>query len=410
MISEYKIPEPLEKGILRAKNGVYVFKDGTIRFDLTDVPMTHFRPREVAVSVENLRKLGYVKDYLGRDLTDPEQILELQVQDVIIPFRGIDYFIKSAKFVDELLEKFYNMPAFYKVKTKEDLLGHLVLGLAPHTSAAIVGRIIGFNNANVGFAHPYYHAAKRRNCDGDEDALLLMMDALLNFSRKYLPEKRGGKMDAPLVVSTFLDPKEIDDEAHKMEVVDHYPLELYEATWKGKSPSDVKIPTVADLLNTDPYSGLNFTHDTYDFTGPVLQTRYVKLGSMTDKANAQLKVAEKIRAVDVKEVAELVVNSHLLRDTYGNLRAFSTQKFRCVKCNASYRRVPLTGVCGKCGGKLLLTVSEGSVRKYLDLSIAICDKYGASDYMKQRLQLLKRYIDSLFTNDLSKQVSLSDYM
>lgn len=410
MISEFKIPEPLEKGILRAKNKVYVFKDGTIRFDLTDVPMTHFRPREVAVSVENLRKIGYVKDYLGRELTDPEQLLELQVQDVIIPFNGIDYFIRSAKFVDELLEKFYGMPPFYNIQTKEGLLGHLVLGLAPHTSAATVGRIVGFNNATVGFAHPYYHAAKRRNCDGDEDALLLMLDTLLNFSRKYLPEKRGGKMDAPLVVSTFLDPKEIDDEAHKMEVVDHYPLDFYEATWKGKSPSDVKIPIVAGLLNTNPYSGLNFTHDTYDFTGPVLQSRYVKLGSMSDKANAQLKVAEKIRAVDATEVAELVINSHLLRDTYGNLRAFSTQKFRCVKCNASYRRVPLTGVCGKCGGKLLLTVSEGSVRKYLEISIAICEKYGTSDYMKQRLQLLKRYIDSLFTNDLSKQVSLSDYM
>ena len=410
MISEFKIPEPLEKGILRAKNKVYVFKDGTIRFDATDVPLTHFRPREVAVSVENLTKLGYVKDYLGCDLTHPEQILELQVQDVILPFNGIEYFVRSTKFVDELLQKFYEMPAFYNVECKEDLLGHLVLGLAPHTSAATVGRIVGFNNANVGFAHPYYHAAKRRNCDGDEDALLLMMDTLLNFSRKYLPEKRGGKMDAPLVVSTFLDPKEIDDEAHKMEVVDHYPLDFYEATWNGKSPSDVKIPIVAGLLNTNPYSGLNFTHDTYDFTGPVLQTRYVKLGSMEIKAYAQLKVAEKIRAVDATEVAELVINSHLLRDTYGNLRAFSTQKFRCVKCNASYRRVPLTGICSKCGGKLLLTVTEGGVRKYLEISIALSDKYGTSDYMKQRLQLLKKYIDSLFTNDLSKQVSLSDYM
>ena len=217
-------------------------------------------------------------------------------------------------------------------------------------------------------------------------------------------------MDAPLVVSTFLDPKEIDDEAHKIEVVDHYPLDFYEATWSGKSPSDVKIPIVAGLLNTNPYSGLNFTHDTYDFTGTVLQTRYVKLGSMEIKAYAQLKVAEKIRAVDATEVAELVINSHLLRDTYGNLRAFSTQKFRCVKCNASYRRVPLTGICSKCGGKLLLTVTEGGVRKYLEISIALSDKYGTSDYMKQRLQLLKKYIDSLFTNDLSKQVSLSDYM
>ena len=33
MISESKLPEPLEKGILRAKNEVFTFKDGTIRHD-----------------------------------------------------------------------------------------------------------------------------------------------------------------------------------------------------------------------------------------------------------------------------------------------------------------------------------------------------------------------------------------
>ncbi|OQX76697.1 MAG: hypothetical protein B6D61_08385, partial [Bacteroidetes bacterium 4484_249] len=34
--------------------------------------------------------------------------------------------------------------------------------------------------------------------DGDEDAVMLLLDALLDFSVSFLPEKRGGKMDAPL--------------------------------------------------------------------------------------------------------------------------------------------------------------------------------------------------------------------
>ena len=38
MISELKLPEPLEKGILRSKNEVFTFKDGTIRHDSTDLP------------------------------------------------------------------------------------------------------------------------------------------------------------------------------------------------------------------------------------------------------------------------------------------------------------------------------------------------------------------------------------
>ena len=217
-------------------------------------------------------------------------------------------------------------------------------------------------------------------------------------------------MDAPLVISTILDPKEVDDEAHKMEISDHYPLELYEGSWLQKNPSEIKVATVAALLDGNPFEGIRYSHETGNITGPVLQTRYTRLTTMEEKVNAQLKVAEKIRAVDVREVAELIINSHFLRDTYGNLRAFSSQKFRCVKCNETYRRVPLSGKCTKCGGKLLLTVSEGTITKYLDISIAISDKYGAADYLKQRLQMLKKDIDSLFTNDLSKQMGLSDFM
>lgn len=65
MISEYKIPEPIEKGLLRALNDVYVFKDGTVRFDATNVPLTHFKPIEIETSIETLKRLGYEKDHNG---------------------------------------------------------------------------------------------------------------------------------------------------------------------------------------------------------------------------------------------------------------------------------------------------------------------------------------------------------
>jgi len=41
------------------------------------------------------------------------------------------------------------------------------------------------------YAHPLWHAAKRRNCDGDEDAIMLALDPLLNFSKTYLPQQSG---------------------------------------------------------------------------------------------------------------------------------------------------------------------------------------------------------------------------
>ena len=410
MISKFKIPEPLEKGILRAKHDVYVFKDGTSRFDATDAPLTHFKPKEIGVSLEKLKELGYEKDYLGNPLENEDQIVELKIQDVIIPENAAKYLFRVSKFIDDLLERFYGLERYYNLDGPKDLVGHLIIGLAPHTSAGIFGRIIGFTKANVCFAHPFWHAAKRRNCDGDEDTIMLALDVLLNFSLKYLPEKRGGRMDAPLVVSTILDPKEVDDEAHKMEIITSFPREFYLKTLEGANPSEVNIKITKDILDNEVHSGFLFTHDTSDINGNILKSKYLTLKSMDEKVDAQLKVAEKIRAIDEREVAELIINSHFLRDTYGNLRAFSKQRFRCSNCNQSYRRVPLYGKCKKCGGKLLLTVTEGSITKYLDASIRIANKYNCSEYMKQRLELLRREIKNLFTNELSKQVGLAEFM
>ncbi|ASJ05501.1 DNA-directed DNA polymerase II large subunit [Thermococcus barossii] len=400
MTSGFKMAEPLEKGLLRAKNDVYVFKDGTIRFDATDAPITHFKPREIGTSVEKLRELGYTHDFEGKPLERDDQILELKVQDVILPYEAGKYLLKVARFIDDLLEKFYGLPRFYNAEKMEDLVGHLVIGLAPHTSAGIIGRIIGFSDVLVGYAHPYYHAAKRRNCDGDEDAVMLLLDALLNFSKYYLPEKRGGKMDAPLVVTTRLDPREVDSEVHNMDVVRYYPLEFYSATYEMKSPKEIKfIERVEDRLGKpEMYEGLKFTHDTDDIgLGPKMSL-YKQLGDMVEKVERQLALAERIRAVDEHHVAETIINSHLVPDLRGNLRSFTRQEFRCVKCNTKYRRPPLTGKCPKCGGKIVLTVSKGAIEKYLPTAKMLVTKYSVLDYTRQRICLTEKDIKSLFEN------------
>ena len=117
LTNEDKMPEILEKGILRAKYGLSVYKDGTIRFDGTNAPLTHITPAEVGVSVEKLRSLGYSYDVYGRELTDANQVLELKIQDVVIPFKAGEYFIQIAEFIDNLLERFYKLPKFYNIKT-----------------------------------------------------------------------------------------------------------------------------------------------------------------------------------------------------------------------------------------------------------------------------------------------------
>jgi DNA polymerase II large subunit len=77
MTNEDKTPEIVEKGILRAKYDLSVYKDGTIRFDATNVPLTHIKPGEVAVSVQKMIQMGYTHD-IHMPLTDSNPDLELK--------------------------------------------------------------------------------------------------------------------------------------------------------------------------------------------------------------------------------------------------------------------------------------------------------------------------------------------
>jgi DNA polymerase II large subunit len=584
VISRERTVEAMEKGILRAVQDIFVFKDGTTRFDMIDLPLTHIRPDEVKVSVEKLRSLGYVKDTFGYDLQNGKQVLELRPQDLLISDSCADYMIKVAQFIDDLLTKLYGLPPFYKVKSRDDLIGHLVIGLAPHTSAGVLARIVGFTSANVGYAHPFFHAAKRRNCfygdtlievsdgrqwktmpirtfvlenfdisrpeldrlgtyysdpahpgftrsvdtggvlhirkitsvsihrapktlirfvtgrgrevtvtpehamliwdtgylrkcmamelkvgdavpvfegmcvitdriatvdlvpapedrvycltvsddhtvvangiftgqcDGDEDCIMLLLDGLLNFSRSFLPQTRGGSMDAPLVLTSRIDPAEIDKEALNVDVGSSYPLEMYEAALTYAKAKDVEplIDRVERRIGTPAQlEGFHYTHDTSDISAGPLESMYTQLKSMTEKLEAELVLAEKIRAVDEDDVAERVLNTHFIRDLMGNLSAFSKQKFRCTKCNTSYRRMPLAGKCTKfkgkgiCNGNIIPTVHEGSVKKYLEMSKNICRKYKVSEYTKQRVEVLDLAINSTFGEEKQQQLGLADFM
>ncbi|MEE9152102.1 MAG: DNA polymerase II large subunit, partial [Thermoplasmata archaeon] len=413
MISKHKTPEPLEKGILRAKHEVFVFKDGTIRFDMTDVPVTHVRPSEIGLNVEKAKELGYIEDHTGNPLENEEQLIELKPQDIIPSIKCGEYFVKVSKFIDDILVKFYGLESFYNAFVPEDLIGHLVVGLAPHTSGGVLARIIGYTTAQVGYAHPFFHAAKRRNCDGDEDCVMLLLDGLIDFSRAYLPKSRGGLMDAPLVLSTRINPDEIDKEAHNLDVLFRYPLEFYEATMRYSNPKEVEgiMDLVAGRIgNEDQYEGFGFTHDTKNIGEGPEQSAYKTLKTMIDKMEGQLSLASKIRAVDTDDVVARVINSHFLPDMIGNLRRFSTQQVRCTKCNKKYRRMPLSGKCTGCGGNLTLTVHEGSVKKYLKVSKEIMESYDISNYTRQRIRLMDGAIASLFENEKVKECKLEDFL
>ncbi|MGD0688894.1 MAG: DNA polymerase II large subunit [Candidatus Bathyarchaeia archaeon] len=415
LTNDAKAPEPLEKGLLRAKHDVSVFKDGTVRFDATNAPLTHFKPAEVGVEVEKLQALGYNVDMNGEPLKSAEQCCALKVHDIIVTEQCGDYFVRVAKFLDELLQTFYGLPPFYQARTRQDIVGQLVVGLSPHTSVGVIGRIIGFTRAAVCFAHPFWHATKRRDCDGDEDSVSLALDILLNFSRQYLPSRIGGIMDAPLLLSAAIKPSEIARQAFNLETVQRLPLKFFEETQIRTDPKALTglIETVQKKLGSDAVLGsLGFTHDTHDFNSGNLESVYKKLGSMLDKLTLQLKLAESVKAVAAGEVAKRVLSTHFMRDLTGNLKAFASQRFRCTKCNAKYRRIPLKGVCPRCGGKLSLTVYRGSVEKYLTVAQDLVKRYNLGKYHEQRLLLLHEEINSLFNEqeEKKKQPTLAQFV
>lgn len=595
--------EHLLKGILRAKYNIYVNKDGTTRYDMIEMPITHFKLKEIGVGIEKIKELGYTTDIKGVKIKDEDQIIEMLPQDIIIPdcpYSPDEFSSKVlmnvANFIDELLIKLYDQKPHYNIKDKQDLLGKLIIGLAPHTSAGIVGRIIGFSKTQGMYAHPMFHAAMRRNCfdkntlipiieknnnikivkigeyieklkpnkiiddyntkeikikdlytigfdkknhknkivkinnftkheknenllkiftlsereikvtkdhkfpilknnkiisikadrlkindslfvpskkfeesldkitnlnelnkiinnsdyskieqdkiksietikprttyclnvdnnivlanniftnqcDGDEACIMMLMDGLLNFSRQYLPDRRGSRtMDSPLVLTSTLNPAEIDDEVHGMDIVFEYPLELYKAAEDYKNPWDIKITQLNHVLNTpDQYENMGFTHDTDNINAGVLCSSYKTLPSMKDKLEGQMELASKIVAVDQSDVAKLIIERHFIKDAKGNFKKFSIQKFRCVDCNEKFRRPPLLGFCPKCRGKIIFTISEGNIIKYLQPSIELAEKYNVDDYLKQTLEIFKSQVEDMFGKESEKQSGLNEF-
>jgi DNA polymerase II large subunit len=396
MLSKERLPENLLKGALRYKHDLSTFRDGTIRFDAVDISMTHFKPSEIGLTAEKTRQLGY-------ECESAESVVELRCQDIIIPLNCADKFLKVTQYVDELLQQMYGLEPYYNCTEISDLFGHMAMGIAPHTSGAILCRIIGVAEIKGHYGHPFFHAAKRRNCDGDIDSILLLLDGLLNFSRLFLPGNRGGLMDAPLILTTRIDPSEIDKEAHNLDINWKYPVKFYELT---QSIPDAKeaiskggIITVAQVLGTPAeYTGFGYTHETDDANESPKNNPYNTLESMREKTIAQFALGDLLVCVDNTDQSSRLIDRHLLRDMRGNLRAFGQQKVRCTKCGESYRRPPLSGNCTKvleekinpftkereaiqCPGNIILTVSKGSVMKYDKLMTELIEDYGCNKYV-----------------------------
>ncbi|ABK78437.1 archaeal DNA polymerase II, large subunit [Cenarchaeum symbiosum A] len=405
-----RIAEPLEKGLIRQSRSLTVFKDGTVRFDATNSPMTHFKPSWIGTSAEKLRELGYETDVDGKKLEGPDQLVELRMQDIVIPLEGAKYLVSACGYIDAELDKLYGAPPFYKVPDLGGLIGHLVVGLAPHTSVGVAARIIGYTETHVCFGTPNWHSAKRRDADGDADSIILLMDALLNFSRHYLSDRIGGLMDAPLLIQPLVLPHESQSQAHNIEVVKRLPPGFYEAAAARKKASEVGcVEIVKSRLETaGQFGGYHFTHGTSSLTTSRPRSAYSTLGSMLDKLDLQIRNANLIAAVDAAEIISNVISTHLVPDIMGNLRAYARQNFRCTACGKSYRRIPLAQRCS-CGNGLIQTITRASVEKYLKLAKRLVNEYDVGAYQRGRIHALSDEIELVFGKGGGDQALLTDF-
>jgi len=218
-------------------------------------------------------------------------------------------------------------------------------------------------------------------------------------------------MDTPLVLSVTVTPKEIDDEAHHIDGTGLYPLEFYQQAMQFVGPKyvedifDLVAHRVVDhqIEPTAESYGLRYSHDTSNINRGPRATTYTKLKTMEEKVDWQLALGARISAVDVQDMAQRLLDSHFFPDIFGNIRAFTTQKVRCTSCNEKFRRIPLSGVCPKCSGKLVLTVTKAGVTKYVELAAKIVQDFGLPHYYQQRLDLARKAINSLFPPEKPSQ-------
>jgi DNA polymerase II large subunit len=335
------------------------------------------------------------------------------MQDVIIPRDSARHLLSAARFIDEELEKLYELDPFYNVSSISDLVGHMIVGLAPHTSVGIMGRIIGFTDSQVCLASPVWHSAKRRDCDGDADSIMLLMDAFLNFSFDFLPDKIGGLMDAPLLIQPVVLPHEVQRQAHNVDIANSYPLEFYEATWKQAKAGDVAglIETIKNRIGEEhQFFGYGFTHTTDSLTTKQQRSAYSTLNTMEEKLKMQFDTAKLISAVDPDEVAAMVLTTHILPDIMGNLRSYSSQMFRCTHCGSRFRRMPLMAKCTECQSELIQTVTRGAVQKYLGIATGMCSEYNINEYLKSRVQSLSLELKLIFKEEKKSQSSMMEFM
>jgi DNA polymerase II large subunit len=399
--------ERIEKAILRQRHNLEASKDGTIKFLVINSVLTHFNARQIASTVEKLRPLGYNKDIYDRDLTSSEQLIQLKPQDIIIPYSLADQLRRVADFLDDILVRLYNMSPLYDLKNLEDLLGHLVVAASPDSSFGVVGRIIGFTEANVCFAHPIWHVSKVRNMEGNTDNISLLGDVLLNFSVAFLPNDMSNSSGTIQFIQERLDLSDLAPKSLVLDMKYSYDNKFYEATRK-----QLNSRTLINKAFLEPATvGETLRNTRIDFVPQNIQglqnTPHTKNLSIAELIEAQLKLASRVTSLDINDISIKILQDQLVPRLYEDIKLFTTQEFKCKNCGETYRRPTLRGVCLSCEKQLQPTKSLEELSKLVELSDKIVSSVELNDNLKDVIKLAKENVELLKIN--KKQTTLMEY-
>ncbi len=388
----YGISENVLKGILRAKYGIFVFKDGTSRFSCTNGPITVYAPREINTSIEELKRLGYFHDIYGEPLTREDQLIEIFPYDIVINEESLKFLFAQSKFLDDELTLHYRLSPYYRFQSSQSVIGSLVVGISPTSQVGVIGRIIGYSTKNILFSHPIWHLLKSRSCNGVSDSITLLLDVLLNYSREYIPSYRGGALDVPTVINL------VDSWTDLLDFSKIDKLVMNRIFYKSikSNHSDQSNLLSREISLISPESTL--LHTSTNISEFSLENLFTEK-KVIDRIKIALESLEHIRGVEEgKYVDNLLINDFLIKISMSISRYFQ-QPVRCRYCKTTYRRVPLSEKCPHCNNKTLeLTLSKGWVLRYLQIIHQLSEKYSddLSQYTKSWIRIIELNKNLLF--------------
>ncbi|MFX0125919.1 MAG: hypothetical protein ACFFAE_20025 [Candidatus Hodarchaeota archaeon] len=377
-------PENVIKGILRSKHDIFVYKDGTARFDQTNAPLSHFTPREIHLSLTELKQLGYTHDIQGNDIIDPDQIIELFPYDIIVSKTGGDFLVQLSNFIDDELVCLYNLSPYYRINSIKNLTGSLIVGLSPFSTVAIIGRVIGFTENDVLYAHPFWHQLKTRNCNGDIDSMTLLLDVLINFSFEFIPVSRGGAMDIPSIIYLSDEWETANNYALYDSVVTN--LTFYRSLVTNPLKEDLLSYSQSYLTSKYPFEHFNdnISHHSYE--------NLFRESKIVTKIEIILDILRLIRGIEPVEFVDGILEKDILIKITSSMDRFFLQPLRCKVCKTTFRRVPLFEKCPICHNETIgLTLSEGWVLRYFQIINQLKKKYSSniSEYSRSWIELIE---------------------